>query len=215
MRVKNSFEDLRKKFREFYVVVRDGHEQSKRAHRGHGLDHDVTVAQIAVMIAPDERTAEKAWCAAMLHSTDRLVEKGNKEKEEAHMRANLKSLPERYFTSEEKEEIFLSAYRHEELNQDDQSVTQHVLMDADRLANLMPAVIIRAGQLLSDIPALELEYLEGKRNPKTTYHEPKSVLDDLRNNVAEYTPKLRMPKAKELAMKYVKRLDYFIKSLER
>ncbi|MDP3996360.1 MAG: HD domain-containing protein [bacterium] len=209
-----SFEVFRQKFARFYEAVKAGHENSTRQHQGHGLDHDITVAQIAVMISPDARTGTKAWVASMLHSTDRIVPKGDKGAEEYHVRKRLAFLPEGYFTPQELEEIVQAVLRHAELNRDDQSLVQQVLMDADRLSNLMPSVIIRAGQFQSDIPAFEFEYLDGKRNPASTYHEPKSVLDDLRNNIIEYPPKLRLPKAKKLAIDYVNLLHGFIKAVE-
>ncbi|KKU82065.1 MAG: hypothetical protein UY07_C0004G0010 [Parcubacteria group bacterium GW2011_GWA1_47_8] len=155
----------------------------------------------------------------MLHSMDRMAKK-NEDKVEfmknvgVIILAHLDSLPIGYFDSEEIIEIWNSAWRHGELNQNDQSITQQVLMDADRLANLMPAVIIRAGQFLPNIPTFEFEYLAGKRNPETTYDKPRSVLDNLRNLIAEYIPKLRTPKAKELAVEYVRTLEGFISALE-
>lgn len=179
---------------------------------GHGLDHDVTVAQIATRIAPDPRTAEKAWCAAMLHSVDRMFERGNTKLIEEQTRVLLKFLLDGHFTIEEIEEICQAALRHAELNRDDQSITQQVLMDADRLANLMLSVVIRAGQLMPGIPSLEFEYLN-ERNPATTYHDPKSVLDDLRNNLAEYPCKLRTPAAVALSAKYTKQLEAYIASI--
>lgn len=215
------FEEYRATFTAFYNAVAKAHRNSARPHRGHGLDHDVTVAQIAAMIAPDERTAEKAWCASLLHSIDRMVEK-NEDKElfaknvaDATASLTINFLPPGYFTTEEEIEIWRAACRHGELNQEDQSITQQVLMDADRLANLQPAVVIRAGQFMPELPAFEFEYLAGERNLETTYYNPKSVLDDLRNNIAEYVPKLRLPKAKELAAGYVATLEGFISALEK
>lgn len=209
--MERTFEEYRKIFADFYESVKLSHEKSTKPHRGHGIDHDVTVAQIAMQIAPDNRTSEKAWCAGMLHSVDRMVEQENVEKSTRNLLSNL--LLE-HFNLSEVEEICQAAIRHGELNQDNQSIVQQVLMDADRLANLMPAVIIRAGQSMSELPVFEFEYLVGERNPETTYYKPQSVLDDLRNNIKEYVPQLRILKAKKLAERYVVILEEYIKSLE-
>ena len=209
MDAKQLFETYRNRFAALYQAVLEGHKNAERPHRGHGLDHDVTVAQLAATIAPDERTGEKAWVAALLHSTDRTVEKGNTTKVESFIGVYLKELPEGYFSNTEVEEIFVAVMRHTELNQGDQSLTQQVLMDADRLANLQAAVIIRAGQFQPTIPALELQYLDSI-NPQSTYHEPKSVIDDLRANIREYIPKLRLPQAISLGTKLGSRLQAYI-----
>lgn len=209
-----TFAEFRETFVGFYGAVKEFHKTAPRPHRGHGLDHDVTVAQLAVQIAPDERTGEKTWCAGMLHSVDRMVERGNIALVEQSIRDILTYLPNDYFNSDETEEICQAALRHDELNQDDQFVVQQVLMDADRLANLMPAVVVRAGQFLPEIPAFEFEYLDGKRNPAGDYYHPRSVIDSLRNNIEEYMPRLRILGAKELAEIYVMELTEFIVSLE-
>src|SRR3989344_168302 len=65
-----SFYEMRDKFSNFYDHVKAGHEAHKDTNRGHDLSHDVTVAQIALEIAPDPLYGEMAWCAALLHSMD-------------------------------------------------------------------------------------------------------------------------------------------------
>ena len=209
--MKNSFESQKNKFLDFYNKVKEGHHLSQRQHNGHGLDHDVTVGQLVLAISPDNRTADKAWCAAMLHSTDRIVENGAVKD---HMKECLQYLPVDFFTKEEVVEILEAALRHGELSQNDQSLTQQVLMDADRLANLMPAVIIRSGQFRPSIPAFEFEYLDGKPNPASTYREPKSILDDLRISITEYLPQFRVSMAIELAHRYARQLEAHIQSVE-
>lgn len=211
------FEQYRRKFHAFYDAVAIDHRESIRQHRGHGLDHDVTVAQLAAQIAPDERTAEKAWCAGMAHSIDRYaatakVSEGPHEVGEETMQ-HLKYLPPDYFTTEELSEMYAAACRHGELNQDDQNMVQMALMDADRLVNLMSTLVIRAGQFQPELPAFEFEHLKGAKNPESTYHSPKSVLDDLRASL-EYIPMLRLPKAKEMGAKLAARLQQFISNVE-
>ncbi|MEK7601514.1 MAG: hypothetical protein AAB480_03230 [Patescibacteria group bacterium] len=214
-----SFDAYRERFRSFYDAIASDHRESVRQHRGHGLDHDVTVAQLAAHIAPDERTAEKAWCAGMLHSTDRYaaiakVSEGPHEVGEEIMQ-NLKYIPPGYFSSGELSEMYAAACRHDELNQEDQSTVQMALMDADRLVNLMNTVVIRAGQFQPGIPAFESEHLNGRPNPGSTYHSPKSVLDDLRIMIKEYLPQLRLSKAKAMGERLRERMERLIQSIEK
>ena len=202
-------------FADFYEEISKLHKRSPHPHRGHGIDHDITVAQIVDWISPNPRVAQKAWCAALLHSVDHLVDKDNEGLVEQQTKQLLGHLPLRFFANYELAEICQAAVRHGERNQDDQSLVQQVLMDADRLANLMPAVIIRSGQFRPEIPAFEFDYLNGERNPASTYHRPKSVADGLRANIAEYLPMLRIIKAKELARQYISDLETFLAALEK
>jgi hypothetical protein len=209
-----SFTECRDRFHGLYDAVAAAHRESPRAHRGHGLDHDVTVAMLAVRIATDERTAEKAFCAGLLHSMDRLVEKDNKAEEEGQARSCLARLPAGTFSDEELQEILVAVLRHGELNKPDQSLTQQVLMDADRLANMMPAVVIRAAQFRPGIPPLEFDFLDGTPNPLSSYGDPQSILDDLRISISEYMRQLRVAEAKTLGTFYATQLTSFIASVE-
>ncbi|MBA3789278.1 HD domain-containing protein [Patescibacteria group bacterium] len=208
----NSFEDYRVLFRNMYVAVKEGHEKSPMKHRGHGMDHDVTVAQIATLIAPDDRAKKLGWVAGMLHSTDRVVPA---DQLTVALTSYLHALPEGYFTNEEKQKIVEAVLRHSELNQDNQSDVQQLLMDADRLANLTVALFIRGGQFRPDIPAFEFTYLNGTQNPASTYKYPKSVLDNIRADLEEYLPQLRLPAAKELGTTYAERLSQIIAWIEK
>lgn len=55
MRLKDRLIYLRNKYSQFYFNVKKWHNDSPRAHRGHGLDHDVTVAQLCLKIAPTKK----------------------------------------------------------------------------------------------------------------------------------------------------------------
>ncbi len=207
----SAFEEYRERFQEFYDAVKRLHETSKRPHRGHGLDHDVTVAALAIWLAPDARTAELAFCAGLLHSVDRIVEKG------AYVRdivaAHLEYLPSGYFTREELDDIFESVMRHRE-PRDDDSLVQCVLMDADRLANIMLSVVIRAAQLYAEVPAMEFGYLAGRRNPRTTWDEPCSALDGVRVCYEMLHP-MRTPRGRDLANRYAAQLAVFVAGVEK
>lgn len=206
-----SFGDYREQFSAFYDSVKSGHENTKeKNHGGHGFDHDITVAMIATKLSDNERVCQKAWCAGMLHSTDRVV--GAPLVLET-MTKNAKHLSH-FFDNEEVSEIIEAAFRHSELNQLDQSETQIVLMDADRLANMQSAVIIRSGQFRPNIPVFDFKYLEGKTDPLSTYEDPMSVIDDLRISIRNYIPQLRTQEGIRLSGMYAKNLKAYIKSIE-
>ncbi|MCF7843469.1 HD domain-containing protein [Candidatus Gracilibacteria bacterium] len=206
-----TFDDFRSYFFDFYTSIKKGHEKTKmRDHLGHGLDHDLTVAMLAVFIAKNRTLAKKAWCAAMLHSVDRTV----KENDVLHtMKEHSKHLSHA-FSKEEINEIIEAALRHSERNKDNQSDVQITVMDADRLANLQSAVIIRSGQYRYMSPVFNFSYLSGKANPSSTYENPETVIDGLRIVVRNYIPQLRLPKAKKLGKIYASRLSMYIKSIE-
>lgn len=208
---KDSFTELKNEFSEFYTGIKTAHSLTTNSdHGGHGFDHDVTVAAMAIRIALDKHTSRKAWCAALLHSFDRIFDT-NMVKDEMFIHASkLKG----HFKDEEIDEIVEAAFRHSEINQSDQSQTQITLMDADRLANMQSAVIIRGGQFRQNLPVLDLNYLSGQADPTSTYEAPKSILDNLRIVIINYIPQLRLPEAKHLGAIYAGRLTAYIKSIE-
>lgn len=204
-----TFEEYRERFRALHDAVKRLHESSKKPHRGHGLDHDVTVAMLGVRVAPDARTAELAFCGGLLHSVDRIVEERIVREVLA---AHLEYLPDGYFTPEELDDIFESVMRHEKPRHDD-SLLQQVLMDADRLANIMLSGALRAAQYFADKPALEFEYLAGERNPTTTWDDACSALDGVRVTYQMLHP-MRTPRGIDLAKRYAAQLAVFVAGVE-
>lgn len=180
------------RFPVLYGHIKRMHLESTTGESGHGLDHDVLVAEFAVFICPDPTYEDMVWVAGMLHSLDRVV---GDEAAPLAIRDALELLRD-HFTEAQRSEILDAVLRHSELNRDDQSFTQVVLMDADRLANLQMAIPIRAGQFRPSIPPLEMEYLDAM-NPESTYRAPRSILDDMRHGL-QWVAWLRTPKAKEL-----------------
>ena len=208
MEMKLRFLELREKYRQFYNAVYQHHRTAERPHQGHGMDHDVTVAQLCLRISPNEHIEKLAWLAGILHSTDRTVERGNTGKVAELVEGFIQLLPDSV-SSYVRALIHDAVMRHAEMNRDDQTLVQQVLMDADRLANLQAAVIMRCGQHYSKVPALELEWL-GEMNPNSTYNEPCSVLDDVRGNVKGYMPQFRLQKAIKLAEFYKERNEKYV-----
>ena len=199
------FNSYRKKFSIFYAAVRSKHATSPHQHRGHGFDHDVAVAQMAVLIAPTPRLADMGWVAGLIHSADRLV---GVDECPAQLREYLGFLPMNFFSDEEIEEIYLAVLEHSEKSPLHRSSTQEVLQDADKLINMQATAFIRAGQFRFDIPTVELAHLE-KINPASTYHAPKSVLDGCRISFYEYPSLINTKKGKELASVYVERFRQY------
>lgn len=200
-----SFERYRTEFRQLYDSVKQAHYASPHAHRGHGIDHDVTVAQMAAYVSDSPCLARKGWVAGLIHSADRVV---GKKACPSKLREYLNELPKEFFTSAEIEEIYLAALEHDEKIAPHQSPTQAVLQDADKLVNMQSMVIIRSGQFRPDMTALELDHLV-KMNPQSTYLSPASVFDALRILPLEYPDMLVTPKAKELSRVFAARLERY------
>ncbi len=145
--------------------------------KGHGFyDHDLAVAQVCTRIHEDESAVKKAWVAALLHSLDRFMEK---EEEKETIEKLLSLVPFDLLSEEDRKEIRVALENHDKFNGQEDSLVQIILQDADRVANAMAIVIPRSGQLCPAIPAIELEYLETRMNPGSTYRKPLSVHDDL------------------------------------
>lgn len=197
-----TFDSYRKKYAALYAAVKDTHEASAYRHRGHGLDHDVAVAQMAVFIAPTTQLADKGWIAGLIHSTDRLVEASEYTK---RLRSLLALLPIHAFSAEEVEEIYIAIFEHDQKSPTHRSPTQEILQDADKLVNMQATLVIRAGQFHANIPTIELSYLK-ELNPASTYSRPRSVLDNIRIIALEYPSLIHTEKGKELASRYAQRL---------
>jgi hypothetical protein len=216
---KEKFEAMRHTFGAFYVAVKAAHEAGADRNRGHDLLHDVTVAQHALSIAPNDTIAEQAWVASMCHSQDYLVRDRSKSPGEnaaafdARVEELLTLLPNGYFMAEQVEDIHTAAVRHQEKNDSRQGIVQQVLQDADRLTNLMEGVQFRIGQGYPRLPAFELEHLEGP-NPASTYAEPRSCADDLRLCISEYWPQFRMPRARGIASRYIDHLNHCLMTMQ-
>lgn len=200
-----SFEQYRDEFRPLYDAVKRAHHASPHKHRGHGIDHDVTVAQMAAYLSDTPGLARTGWVAGLIHSADRVV---GKEAFPSKLREYLSELPKECFTPAEIEEIYLAALEHDKKIAPHQTPTQAVLQDADKLVNMQSMVVIRSGQFHPDMTALEFDHLT-KMNPQSTYHLPKSVFDALRILPLEYPDMLVTPKAKELSRVYGVRLERY------
>lgn len=196
-------------FPDMYAAVKRLHTTSASRNRGHGLDHDVTVAMLTQTLIEPGRMAEKAWIVGMLHSVDRLV--GHEEAAQVTGML-LRALPAGYFSDDEIAEMHAAAMRHGEKNLPGQSLLQQVLMDADRLANLMLLALVRIGQFNPDIPVVEFEYID-RENPLSTYQSPRNTLDAIRHCL-EWKSWFRLPEAQRRGALLCEVLERYLSLIE-
>lgn len=188
------FERNGKKFFRVFEAVKQLHE--KEVSPGHGIDHDLMVAQYAAIISGDERVGEMLWVAGLLHSLDRF--QCNLEEELGSL---LGLLPEGEFSYDEIGQIRVAVLEHGKKNSDDDGPVAVALKDADRLANLGAITLIRSGQFFHNKPACKMDSLHGP-HPGGNYKNPTCSLDDV-YYMMEWESKegvcLRLPRAKEMA----------------
>ena len=166
-------------------LVQASHRELKM-QGGHDICHAMRVGETARMIAlnqwQDEHVAELAGLAGLCHNADRLEQKrlniGRREVPHEAVEKLISSWLAGIYLGKEREGLILQAVlRHDGRNDIDDSPVQIALMDADRVVNLAPDVIIRAGQFLPDLPAVD--YVNWLSDPEATYKEPRTVLRDI------------------------------------
>ena len=164
-------------------------ENEGTSTHGHGLDHDLMVANYSLIITESGRDGALAWVAAMLHSIDRHC--GDRMTEEVNRRFD----PVRHlFDSEEIMAIMEAVENHSKRNDPHDGPVTVIIKDADRLANVGALNLIRGGQHRPNIPACRLETI-GRLHPKSTFKEPMSCYDATFFNT-EWWDMLRLPKAR-------------------
>ncbi len=180
-------------------AVRQDHINQGATGGAHDFVHAMMVAQYAAMIAEDERTGELAWIAAICHNTDRLFPDEDDEGVSRRVvRYLVNGVPD--ITVSNGETMMEAVLTHHKLNDDADNPVTVTLKDADRLANIGPNLIIRAGQHYHELPAFDPQYLV-EPDPEATYRNPKTVLHDILCAL-EWEPWLRLPKAQGLAKPY-------------
>lgn len=178
----NTFIFLKEKcgrfYREFWQAHQQAIEKSVLTH-GHGPEHDLTVAKWCLELTDDQDARELAWVAALVHSIDRLLPQSfPKEIMKSIVDRQLSYLPENYFTEHERDVICRAVRHHDEKNKPDDSDVLIVLKDADRLANLAPEIIMRAGQFAPTVPSFNLKNIDSP-DPTGSFGNLKTALDDL------------------------------------
>lgn len=204
-------------------AVKEAHEKYGLMASGHDFDHDLRVANYALIIASDAQTGRLAAAAGFCHSADRIL--GSKVPgglEGSEISTLVESLVREWLevadlTSDERDEVVSAVLRHEGANKDSDTPIQVALQDADRLANLDADVIIRAGQFQPHLLAVDPIHLEN--DPGATYRDPRSVLWDV-NNCISWTKEsgpyiLRLPKARELGAERGTFLQLFVDTIRK
>ncbi len=201
----DKFKEIKNKNKELFNLVKGDHKKQSRlgySGLGHDFIHALTVANYALLIAPDFAVGEKAWVAGLCHNTDRIFPKYLKEELEEHI---LKYLNVTNFSKEDKEEILEAILNHDQENDEKGSIVKTTLQDSDRLANLGLAFFIRAGQHRFDKLVFDPKFVQ-KIDKSNSYKDPKTVLHDIQSAL-EWDPEdkekdprfcLRLSKAIEL-----------------
>ena len=183
--------------------VEDDHtrltEEDSMTEGGHDFRHVVAVAVATQTISegmPDD-VRRTALIAAVLHNTDRLY---GRDAVDGKLRDYLNGIS---LSTDEQERIIFAVLQHSKPNDDNDPAELIILKDADRVACLMPSVIIRSGQFLWPLPDLDYRHVLEK-SPGSTFQQPFSVLDNLHELldwVDESNPKfvIRTPKALQIA----------------
>ena len=197
----------------------------------HDAEHAVRVAQMAFELSEPGRTASLAGAAGLCHNADRILQHKLKL---GSRRDAPKGAVRKLVDSQLREEAWfggsasvLSLFGQVAMDWRDQvvdAVLKHdgkndpsdppelvALMDADRLVNAEPDLIIRSAQLYNDLPPVDPIHFWS--DPAATYRDPRSVLRDIMETIVWLTPGtdfyVRLPKAREMAAERKKFFDAF------
>ncbi len=205
--MKEVFDHLRKKYKVVFEVIRRSLEVQPLSH-GHGFDHYLMVAQYCYLLSEDPRIREISWIAGLIHDVHRSFKDYQKVLENL-----LQLLAPFGLTFDEALMIRDAILNHMEFNDPQDNEVTVILKDADRLANLGPANLFRAGQHMPDTPPFVIGFIDGP-HPEQTFRNRVSCRDTLFSNLAwEDDPRvmLRTPKAREIGKKY---FDFYRQFLE-
>lgn len=148
-------------------VVQEAHRVAKTDKKGHGFGHDMEVAQISLIISPDEEIGKVVCAAAIPHSRDRM---GTPELVGHDLKRWLRDYTD--LVASAQEDAFRAILEHEGENRPEW--ISRLLQYADRIASMNLSVIGRSAQF-NGIPVVSPEYAKGARNTK----QPTCVLDTI------------------------------------
>jgi hypothetical protein len=187
--------------------------------RGHGIEHDIEVTCLAFTINPHPVLDFMVFVAAMLHSTDHAVlnEEDSSFTKELKLSTSLRSKLEliklrKEFTETDREIIFNAVMQHGLKTPAKMTMLLQILREADMLANMGLTCVIRGGQFRPDLPAFEVPYIDFN-NPASTYSNPCSVLDAVRNTLG-YEAQIKLPKAIPIAKERADALRVYIETVK-
>ncbi|OGY97956.1 MAG: hypothetical protein A2855_01660 [Candidatus Liptonbacteria bacterium RIFCSPHIGHO2_01_FULL_57_28] len=212
-------------FPELAVSVATAHELNPAIGvAGHDFDHDLRVAEMAVLIAPDATIARFAAVAGFCHSADRFVQRfrgvgrGEVADEEVAdvMHGFCSTTPSWRLRGGVLGIALRAVLLHCRPNDEDDDLVVMTLKDADRIVNCDPDVIVRSSRHHPEYPAVD--YVHGLHDPAATYKEPRSILRDISHCLewAEDGPfGVRLPKAKTEIAWRAQLLQAWIAGVER
>lgn len=201
-------------------MIFQSHLENHIVGGGHEFDHVLKVGQFALNIAEDEAVGKIAAAAGLCHNADRIVEvAGNYARNQGPLKrvrelVNCWLNNNQELTSTEKPQVLRAVMHHAGRNLESDRPAVVALKDADRLANLELDVVIRAGQFLADLPALDPVQL--LHDPQASFKDPKSVLRDICHClewIQVESVKIRLPKAMALAKPRADALSNFFGTL--
>ena len=180
-----TFVFLKSRLSEFYEDFWSTHLSAvnhKTLTLGHGPEHDLTVAKFCLMLSDNQDIRELGWAAALMHSMDRMMNPRPTKDVLSMLLGStvdfkLRIFTSDYFTSQEKYLIKDAVLHHSERNKSEDSEVLLVLKDADRLANLAPEIIMRAGQFAPAIPSFNP--LNPGLGPSGSFANLEYAMDDL------------------------------------
>ncbi|MBI4085868.1 MAG: HD domain-containing protein [Candidatus Liptonbacteria bacterium] len=183
--------------KEFHLLLarvsRDHKTRVKKVGHHHDIGHTFRVANTALKIAPDKKTARLAWLAAILHNTDRLF--GNRNTPRI-LKAHLQKTP---LTASEKEIVFRAVMNHTKKNDPNDDRVTVTLKDADRIADFGAIVLLRIGQYYHNRSLFDFV---SPMRLKNSFGKEKTAVEDL-TYVLEWTEKpsvkIRLLKAKHIS----------------
>ncbi|OHA18455.1 MAG: hypothetical protein A2664_00735 [Candidatus Taylorbacteria bacterium RIFCSPHIGHO2_01_FULL_46_22b] len=198
-----SLPKLWEKFSELTRLVREDHRNARHlVGHGHDFAHALMVAQYAQLIASEQHEGELGWAAGLMHNTDHLF---GEEKVNEIMEGYLVHV---LFSPADKNLVCEAVLTHSEIDSPKDNPISIILKDADKLANIGESVILRSGQFRPDITAMDPRFLKFS-DPKATYRNPRSLLQDLRH-ILQWETMMRTEKARMISKPYFDRLRSFI-----
>ena len=196
---------LWEKYSTLVLMVKNDHSTKGVVGGPHDFYHALMVAQYGQMIAEGERVGELAWLAGLCHNTDYMFGEQTEERIEQY----LEVVPD--LSGKEKVLILEAVLNHSKKNDPADNPITVALKDADRLANSGAIHTIRAAQYFPSLPPVDLVFLSC--SPTGTFRKPNSVAEHL-YYCLEWEGWLRLPKAKELAARYFRERQEFLKNIE-
>lgn len=180
-------ERIWKIFPKIFQAVKQSHEEVKLVGH-HDINHALRVGDTAHRIAleewDNEEVANLAGVAGLCHNADRILQKKLDIDHRDVPREKVKELVMSWLEKAlviidrgDRETIFDAVIKHDGKNGDNDSQALIALMDADRVVNLDPDLIIRSGQYYHDLPAVD--FIHFLSDPEARYGNPKSVLYDI------------------------------------